>query len=54
MFGKVIADLYAHDDEHWRDMPFVNRRYVPIPPEPLRWLDIKSYLAMLRFGDYLK
>jgi gamma-glutamylputrescine oxidase len=52
--GKVIGSLYAGNDEQWKDMPFANRNHFPIPPEPIRWLGIKSYMAFLRFGDYLK
>lgn len=52
--GKVIGDLYAGDDERWSRMPFANRNHFPIPPEPFRWLGIKSYLGFLRVGDYFK
>jgi glycine/D-amino acid oxidase-like deaminating enzyme len=36
--GKVLADLYVGNAEPWRDLPFYNKRLMPLPPEPLRWL----------------
>lgn len=39
MAGKVLTDLYSDDDtEQWRDMPFVNADFSPIPLEPFRWM----------------
>jgi glycine/D-amino acid oxidase-like deaminating enzyme len=52
LFGKVIADTYAGRDNEWRQMPFYQNklpRY--LPPEPLRYLAVKSYMGYLRFLD---
>jgi glycine/D-amino acid oxidase-like deaminating enzyme len=40
--GTVLADLYAGDDR-WNDLPFVNNRLPPIPPEPFRWVGYQVY-----------
>jgi glycine/D-amino acid oxidase-like deaminating enzyme len=44
--GTVLADLYAGDDERWRDLPFVNNRLPPIPPEPFRWVGYQIYTRL--------
>ncbi len=36
--GRVLSDLYAGNHEAWRDQPFYQKRLIPFPPEPLRWL----------------
>ena len=36
--GRVLADLYAGNHEAWREQPFYQKRLLPFPPEPLRWL----------------
>jgi glycine/D-amino acid oxidase-like deaminating enzyme len=36
--GRVLADLYAGNHEAWRGLPFYQKRLVPFPPEPVRWL----------------
>jgi len=44
--GRVLADL--HDDHHepWRELPFYQKRLLPIPPEPLRWLGYQTYTRL--------
>jgi glycine/D-amino acid oxidase-like deaminating enzyme len=44
--GTVLADLYAGEDERWRDLPFVNNRLPPIPPEPFRWVGYQIYTRL--------
>jgi gamma-glutamylputrescine oxidase len=44
--GRVIADLYRGHHEPWRDLPFYQRRLLPIPPEPLRWLGYQAYTRL--------
>lgn len=44
--GSVLTDLYAGDDERWRDVPFVNNRLPPIPPEPFRWVGYQVYTRL--------
>ncbi|HEU4430830.1 MAG TPA: FAD-dependent oxidoreductase, partial [Myxococcota bacterium] len=44
--GRVIADLYVGNHEPWRDLPFYNRRLLPLPPEPLRWASYQVYTKL--------
>jgi glycine/D-amino acid oxidase-like deaminating enzyme len=41
--GRVLADLYDDHHEPWRDLPFYQKRLLPLPPEPLRWLGYQAY-----------
>jgi glycine/D-amino acid oxidase-like deaminating enzyme len=41
--GRVLADLYEDHHEPWRDLPFYQKRLLPIPPEPFRWLGYQAY-----------
>ena len=41
--GRVLADLYEGNHDPWRDLPFYQKRLLPIPPEPLRWLGYQLY-----------
>jgi len=52
LFGKVIADIYAGRDNEWKRMPFYQNNLPPyLPPEPLRYLAVKSYMGYLRLLD---
>jgi glycine/D-amino acid oxidase-like deaminating enzyme len=44
--GRVLADLYDDHHEPWRDLPFYQKRLLPIPPEPLRWLGYQAYTRL--------
>jgi glycine/D-amino acid oxidase-like deaminating enzyme len=44
--GRVLADLYEGNHEAWRDQPFYQRRLLPFPPEPLRWLGYQAYTRL--------
>jgi gamma-glutamylputrescine oxidase len=44
--GRVLADLYDGNHEAWRDQPFYQKRLLPIPPEPLRWLGYQAYTRL--------
>jgi gamma-glutamylputrescine oxidase len=44
--GEFIADLYGGDDSRWRWLPFYERRYPPIPPEPFRWLGYQAFTRL--------
>ena len=46
--GKIIADLYADNPGPWQDLPFVNRVPTRIPPEPLRYMALKSTFSLGR------
>jgi Ser/Thr protein kinase RdoA (MazF antagonist) len=41
--GRVLADLHDGNHEAWRDLPFYQKRLLPMPPEPLRWLGYQAY-----------
>jgi len=51
LFGKIIADIFAGEGGKWEKMPFFQRGFFPIPPEPLKWLSVKTYMAFLRLVD---
>jgi glycine/D-amino acid oxidase-like deaminating enzyme len=44
--GRVLADLYDDHPEPWRALPFYQRRMLPMPPEPLRWLGYQVYTRL--------
>jgi glycine/D-amino acid oxidase-like deaminating enzyme len=44
--GRVLADLYVGNHDDWRDLAFYNKRLLPIPPEPLRWLGYQVYTKL--------
>jgi gamma-glutamylputrescine oxidase len=44
--GEILRDLYAGEDERWRDLPFIQRRYPPIPPEPFRWIGYQLFTRL--------
>ena len=44
--GRVLADLYVGHHDPWRDLAFYNKRLLPIPPEPLRWLGYQVYTRL--------
>lgn len=55
LFGKVIADIHAGRDSAWRGMPFYQNRLPSyLPPEPLRYVAVKSYMGYLRIRDAIR
>ncbi len=44
--GRVLADLFAGNHEAWREQPFYQKRLVPFPPEPLRWLGYQAWTRL--------
>lgn len=44
--GKILTDIYSEDDTRWRDMPFYQSEYSPIPPEPFRWLGYNLFTRL--------
>jgi gamma-glutamylputrescine oxidase len=44
--GQILADLYAGDDGRWRDLPFIQSDYPPIPPEPFRWIGYQLFTRL--------
>jgi glycine/D-amino acid oxidase-like deaminating enzyme len=41
--GKVLTDIYSGDDEAWRDLPFYQADFSPIPLEPFRWMGYQLF-----------
>ncbi|MEZ4669977.1 MAG: FAD-dependent oxidoreductase [Anaerolineae bacterium] len=46
MAGKIMTDAYSGDDHEWRQMPFYQPKYAPIPPEPFRWLGYQTFTRL--------
>lgn len=44
--GRILADLYAGNDDEWRTFPFINSRYARIPPEPFRWMGYQFFTRL--------
>ena len=44
--GRVLADLHDGNHEAWRELPFYQKRLLPFPPEPLRWLGYQAYTRL--------
>jgi len=44
--GRVIADLHEGNHEAWRELPFYQRKLLPLPPEPLRWIGYQAYTRL--------
>ncbi len=44
--GQILTDCYSGDDENWRGLPFYQTHYLPIPPEPFRWLGYQMYTRL--------
>lgn len=51
LFGRIIADLYAGEGDKWKDMPFLNHRFIPLPPEPLKWVSVQANIAYYKYLD---
>lgn len=45
--GRIIADMYAGNDEQWRDMPFYNGNLLDIPLDPFRWIGYQIFSHVL-------
>ncbi|HEX2908247.1 MAG TPA: FAD-dependent oxidoreductase [Phototrophicaceae bacterium] len=44
--GQILTDLYSRDDQQWRGLPFYQNSYVPIPPEPFRWIGYQAFTRL--------
>jgi glycine/D-amino acid oxidase-like deaminating enzyme len=44
--GRVLADLYDGNHEAWRHLPFYQKKLLPLPPEPLRWLGYQAFTRL--------
>jgi len=54
LFGKVIADIYAGEESHWEGLPFLNHKFISLPPEPLKWAGIQATIQYYRAEDARK
>ena len=52
MNGRIIRDLILERKTELTDLWFVNRRSLPIPPEPFRAIGAKSVMAAMAFDDW--
>jgi gamma-glutamylputrescine oxidase len=51
LFGRIIADLYAGEGDRWKGMPFLNHRFIPLPPEPLKWITVQANIDSYNYLD---
>jgi gamma-glutamylputrescine oxidase len=51
VFGRIIADLDAGNEESWKPYPFLNANLDYIPNEPFRWLAAQSGFVWYRLTD---
>lgn len=51
IFGRIIADLEAGNEEPWKQYPFLNASLDYVPKEPFRWLGAQSGLAWYRMTE---
>jgi gamma-glutamylputrescine oxidase len=51
LFGRIIADLIAGEEERWQWLPYLNHLPPYIPNEPFRWLGVHAGLAAIRALD---
>lgn len=54
LFGEVIADLFSGDASRWEGLPFLNHRYIPLPPEPLKWVGVQALIQYYKADDARK
>lgn len=51
IFGRIIADLEAGNEEPWKQYPFFNASLDYVPNEPFRWLGAQSGLTWYRMME---
>lgn len=44
--GRVLCDLYSGDHAPWADLPFYQRQFRRLPPEPFRWIGYQLYTRL--------
>ena len=52
MNGRIIRDLVLGRKTDLSDLWFVNRRSMPMPPEPLRFIAARSVSAVMALDDW--
>jgi gamma-glutamylputrescine oxidase len=54
LFGRIIADLYAGETTRWKGMPFLNHRFISLPPEPLKWAGVQLTKDYFKIADSIE
>ena len=54
LFGRIIADLYAGEESNWMGFPFVNHHFIPLPPEPIKWVALHTARVYFKMVDETK
>lgn len=49
--GQILRDLVREERSELTELPFVNRRVIPLPPEPLRFAFVQAVRAAMRADD---
>ncbi len=52
MNGRILCDLALGRRSGLTDLWFVNRRGLPVPPEPVRWLSTRAAMAAMAVDDW--
>lgn len=52
MNGRIVRDLVLGRKTELTDLWFVNRRSLPLPPEPIRSLAVRAVMAGMRLDDW--
>jgi glycine/D-amino acid oxidase-like deaminating enzyme len=52
MHGRILRDLVLGRKTDLSDLWFVNRRSMPLPPEPLRWIGVRGAMASMVIDDW--
>jgi glycine/D-amino acid oxidase-like deaminating enzyme len=49
--GQILRDLVHEEESDLTRLPFVNRRVLPLPPEPLRFAFVQAVRAGMQAGE---
>jgi glycine/D-amino acid oxidase-like deaminating enzyme len=52
MNGRIIRDLVLERRTPLTGLWFVNRRSLPLPPEPVRWIAAQTVTAAMALDDW--
>ncbi len=51
MAGQILRDLVREERSELTELPFVNRRVIPLPPEPLRFAFVQAVRVAMQAED---
>ncbi len=51
MAGQILRDLLQEERSELTELPFVNRRVIPLPPEPLRFALVQAVRGAMQAED---